>query len=324
MKRFANPENIELPVALFLASDKYNGNLPGYSATGLIKPIRQTILTSRITATTNTPINLVDGLRSRVGSAIHAALEDAWLDSPEQALEALGLPAGIRSRILVNPAPQDVKPDSLPIYLEQRTSKDVDGVTVHGQYDIVFQGEVQDLKTTSVFQFSKQNKVEAFTLQGSIYRWLNPELITKDTLAIHYLLLDWSASRTRDPAYPKSPVITMRYPLMSPERTLIWIRQRLAALAAMKTAHDSELPECTDEELWRSEPVFKYYKNPTSKSRSTANFDTLAEAQARLAKDGHIGVIEEKKGEVRACRWCPAAGICQQRARLVAAGKLPE
>lgn len=324
MKRYANPQNIELPMAVFLAADNYNRNLPGYSATGLIRPVRQTILGSRITESGQVPIDLISMLKSRIGTAIHQGLENAWKGSADMAMDALGLPAGIRSRVKVNPDPQDVTSDTLPIYLEQRTSKELDGVTIHGQYDIVFQGEVQDLKTTSVFQFSKQNKVEAFTLQGSIYRWLNPELITKDTLAIHYLLLDWSASRTRDPAYPKSPVITMRYPLMSPERTLIWIRQRLAALAAMKTAHDSELPECTDEELWRSEPVFKYYKNPTSKSRSTANFDTLAEAQARLAKDGHIGVIEEKKGEVRACRWCPAAGICQQRARLVAAGELPE
>ena len=324
MKRFANPENIELPVAVFLASDTYNGNRDGYSATALIRPVRQTILASRVTGDTQTLLNLTDTLKSRIGTAIHAGLENAWLNASAPALEALGLPAAIRSRIVVNPDPDNLAPDALPIYLEQRTFKEVMGINIHGQFDIVFQGEVQDLKTTSTYQFLKQNKVNNFTLQGSIYRWLNPKIITKDTLAIHYILTDWSSNRTKDAAYPKSPVITMRYPLMSPERTRIWVTQRLETLMALKDAHDADIPECTDEELWRSEPVYKYFRNPASKARSTANFETLAEAQARLAKDGHVGVIEEKKGEIRACKWCPAAGICQQRARLVAAGEIPE
>jgi len=38
-------------------------------------------------------------------------------------------------------------------------------------------------------------------------------------------------------------------------------------------ASESDMIRCTDEELWRSEDVHKYYANPDKLARATKNFD---------------------------------------------------
>jgi hypothetical protein len=88
---------------------------------------------------------------------------------------------------------------------------------------------------------------------------------------------------------------------------------------------EGELPLCTDKELWRKEPAYKYYKNPASAasgSRSTKNFDTIAEAHARLLEDGNVGTVVEVPGEVVACKYCNAFPVCTQKDALIADGSL--
>ena len=91
------------------------------------------------------------------------------------------------------------------------------------------------------------------------------------------------------------------------------------------TYHDADqetLPECTDEELWATPTVFKYYKNPSKLDRSTKNFDTLDAANARLASEGSVGIINEVKGQVKACTYCNALNVCNQAKQLIMQGRL--
>ena len=85
---------------------------------------------------------------------------------------------------------------------------------------------------------------------------------------------------------------------------------------------ESEIPLCTDEDLWRSAPVFKYYKNPVKTNRSTKNFDTRQEAYVRMAEDGGVGIVIEQPGQVTACKYCQAFSVCTQKDDLIAAGDL--
>ena len=90
-------------------------------------------------------------------------------------------------------------------------------------------------------------------------------------------------------------------------------------------APQDELPRCTDEELWRSEPSWKYYKNPETIAkggRSTKNFDNKQEAYLRAAQDGNIGKVVEIPGKAKACNYCPAFPVCKQAQDLIAAGDL--
>ena len=84
---------------------------------------------------------------------------------------------------------------------------------------------------------------------------------------------------------------------------------------------EPEIPECSDLDLWRSEPVFKYYKNPDKTSRSTKNYDTAAEANTRRAVEG-VGIVIERPGQVMACKYCPALMLCGQKDRLIEMGEL--
>ena len=87
-------------------------------------------------------------------------------------------------------------------------------------------------------------------------------------------------------------------------------------------ADEKDLPLCNSKELWRSEPVYKYYKNPDKTTRSTKNFDNLSDANKRLAEDGGVGVVITQPGQAVACKYCSAFALCTQKDDLIAAGEL--
>jgi len=60
------------------------------------------------------------------------------------------------------------------------------------------------------------------------------------------------------------------------------------------------------------DPVWKYYKDPTKKQRSTKNFDNEYEANKKLAEDGFVGEVVKVMGTPKACNYCSARSICNQ------------
>jgi hypothetical protein len=78
---------------------------------------------------------------------------------------------------------------------------------------------------------------------------------------------------------------------------------------------------CTDEDLWRTEPVYKYYANPNKTARSTKNFDSKQDAYVFMAQAGK-GIVLEKPGQVTACKYCSAFSLCSQKDALINAGDL--
>jgi len=72
---------------------------------------------------------------------------------------------------------------------------------------------------------------------------------------------------------------------------------------------------CSDKELWKQPDSFKYYANPeTAKAggRAQKSFDNYADVDAHLKLKGK-GTIVTVKGEVKACEYCPAFSVCEQR-----------
>ena len=108
---------------------------------------------------------------------------------------------------------------------------------------------------------------------------------------------------------------------MSKPMTESFIKNVLRALDEYWDKDQDQIPECTKEQLWVTDPVYKYFKNPNA-SRSTKNFSTYYEAHERLTKDGSVGIIKEVKGEVKACRYCAAASICNQAKQYISEGRL--
>lgn len=314
---YTNTSNIALPLAVFLATDHYDYVPNVISATSLLKPVRQLILADRLSSEDNL-VELSDMVSSRMGTAIHTAIEQAWLN-PTKALKSLGYSDDIIQRIKVNP--ETVEENDIPVYMEKRSFKKVGNHTISGKFDFVAEGKVHDFKSTSVYGYLNQSNANKYILQGSLYRWLNPDIITKDEMLIHYIFTDWSkAESLRNPNYPKARVHSQKYNLLGLDEIEQFVKDKLELYDSMKHQQEKDIPYCTDEELWRKPTVWKYYKNANA-TRATKNFDNPSEAYALQQTNG-VGEVRRILGTVSACKYCPAFLLCSQKDELINSGDL--
>lgn len=322
---YTNTSNISLALAVFLASDDYDYRPNTISVTTLMRSTRQVVLSKRIKPEEAFQ-DISSLIPSRIGTAIHTGIEKAWASKNlRSVVKQLGYPNYVAENIVINPSKEylEENPKAIPIYQEIRSELSIDGFTVTGKFDFVGEGVVQDFKTTSVFTYIYQSKVKDFITQMSLYRLLNPTLITKPYTLIHYVFTDWSkvtAERTK--GYPPSRILSQKLELMSEKDTLAFVKGKLAAIKMYKDAPEERIPLCNDEELWRKEDTWKYYANPTKMGKSTKNFNSSSEAYKRLAEDGSKGIVVHVPGQVIACGYCSAFSMCSQKDTLIANGEL--
>jgi len=316
--------NISLPLAVYLCHDKYDYNSHPHtiSATSLMKPIREIVL-ARQNKDLDKVIDISQLISSRMGSSIHDGAEEAWRDPKaiHNALEAKGM-LGIEDRIVVNPDNLgDLPPGMIPVYLENRSEKAIEDFIVSGKYDIVYGGQLSDYKSTSVWGYVYGSNIDDYRRQGSIYRWLNPKIITKETIEIQYIFTDWSAVKAKQsPDYPAAKYLTATYPLFSYDETEEWIRNRLKEVSRNLPLEQLQLPKCTKEELWQTDDVYKYFKNPQNVSRATKNFSDKLAAESYMMDQGGVGRIDTVEGQVKRCKYCSVVGICDQAAMFIEQG----
>ena len=311
-----NNTGISLPLAVWLAADDYDfvpGTQKAISATGLMKPTRQILLRERLTDEDADVPDVSDRIAARLGHAIHDSIEKAWTDSYANGMKLLGYPEKVIQRIKINP--QSLEPGDIPVYSEQRGCREIMGYKISGKFDLVVDGELNDTKTTSVYTWMLGSKDADYCLQGSIYRWIHQDKITSDYIHINFVFTDWQRVMAKqNPNYPQQRLLTHRVELMSLAATEAWIIAKLSNLEASADLPESEIPRCSDKDLWRSEPKWKFFADPTKTSgKSTKNSDSLAEARAYQASKGGKGVIIEVPGKVKACSYCAAFPICSQK-----------
>lgn len=331
MAKLVNNSNIPLSVAVYLASNTYDfvPNDKRLSATDFNKSIRQIILRNRAGKddglSSKEETDIASLVKSKNGTAIHDSIEQTWKNKPlrDKALKALGQPQGVIDRIVVNPSPSEITPETIPVYMEIRNEIELDGYTIGGKFDFIADGQLTDFKSTGCWKYEKlESADEDYRRQGSIYRVIHKDKVTKDTLEIVFWFTDWSANRAKgNPKYPQSPVVPHKVKLWSEEETIQFMRNFIAELERYKDTPEPELPECTPKQLWQDPPVFKYYKNPSS-SRATKVFDDFYEAQQRFIKDGCVGVVKTVHSEPKACKYCAAVNNCSQAKRLIESGAL--
>jgi len=316
--KYTNNENHNLSIAVWLVTDEYDtpGNIKNYvSVTGLLKPIKQIVLGQRAKpVVTGRDISL--NVPSRRGTAFHDSVEKAWITNYKKAMADLGYPQHIINRIIINPKPEQLKPDSLPIYLEQRIVRKINGFSLGGKYDFVQNGLLEDFKTTGVYGYIQSSNDEDYQLQGSIYRWLNPTIITENHMLIQYEFTDWNKLQSviqKKKGYPPQRLMSKKIKLLSLAKTESYITTKLDQIVKYAKTPEPQLPECTSKELWQSDPVYKYYKNPLKKTRATRNFKTFYEAHAKLLDDGSVGVIDTIPGLIKRCGYCSSYDICTQK-----------
>jgi len=323
--KYTNNHGINLALAVWLLEDGYKsgadvapeGEL--ISATRLMKPAKQLILSRQVDDSTQ-EMDVTDMVASRSGHAFHDSIERAWTEGKWQSsMKKLGYPQKVIDRVMINPEPEDLEEDTIPVYLEKRGFREFEDVVLTGQIDFIIGKSYTDFKSTSTFAWTSGNKDQDYIIQGSIYRWLFPDLIKNDTMEIGFIFTDWAKYRTKDPKYPQTRVTQREFPLMSVEDTEKWISAKLAEIRtnakALGKGGQQAMARCTPKELWQSDPSYKYYTKPeTAKAggRCQKTFDSPTDAQLHLKEKGK-GVVVTIPGEVKACPFCPAFAVCEQR-----------
>lgn len=320
--KISNVTGIPLTLAVWAVHDDYDFiNESNYiSVTTLMKPTRQVVLNYRVKPEDREQLDAADLIASSWGSALHGSVEAAW-NKYETNLKKLGYPDQVIKRVRINPTPEEVaaNPDIIAIYMEQRGFIEIDGWRVGGKFDFVGEGQVQDNKSTTAYTWLYGTKDEDYKLQLSMYRAIHPTIITEDTGQVNFLFTDWKkADAKSNPKYPQKRLESKTIPLMLVEDTVNWMRGRLNEIKKYMNTPETELPRCTDEELWRSAPQYKYYSDPEKAkipgTRSSKNFDTLHEANQywRVEKGGK-GIVITVPGKVKRCTYCGVFNLCTQK-----------
>lgn len=323
--QFSNKFNVPLPVALWLTIDEYEPSKYDLeiSATGLLKSPRYIMAQLRTKYPERFPEHLrpvkveptevilpdiQDRIAARIGTAIHSSIEKAWSDYYKEGLLSLGYPEDKINDIVINPT--EPVNNKIPVHQEKRLYKQVqiDNMTfvVSGQFDMVVNGNLHDIKSTSTYSFENGCNDLKYIKQGSIYRWLDPDMITGSKLTINFIFLDWKKYMdNKNSNYPPAKAYFKQYDLMSLSEIEMFIRNKLKQLVHYWDYPLELIPCCTIEDLFTDKPKFKYYKNGLSNStRSTKNFDTFAEASSYRAKQGFKGEIVEDRGKPFMCPYC--------------------
>lgn len=324
MTTITNVGDISLPLAVWLVHDDYDYVTEDnyISVTGLMKPIRQIILPSRVPPEKRT-LDVQDLIASSLGHAIHDSIEKAWTKGYAVNLLKLGYPQHIVDMIRINPSDEEYAAGGIiPVFMEQRALRPFGGRNIGGKFDLVADGIVQDNKSTSAFAWAGGTRDDDHILQMSLYRWLDAyrekqglkPRITEDYGLINYIFTDWSKMMARNSStYPQQRVISKPLELLSLSETERWVVNKLAEIDKWHDAPETEIPHCTDTELWRSDPKFSYFSDPLKVTgRATKNFPTLQEANQFMAEKGK-GVVVTRPGEPKRCNYCAAFDACTQK-----------
>lgn len=279
MPKYTNRLNLPQALVDAVTNDDYSRGECDLSITQLIKPMRAVVLEREYSAQITEDVS--DRLWSLYGKITHKILESSNIDKN--------------------------------IVAERRLFMEVDGVKISGAMDSyeIEGGSLIDWKFTTSYKFKKGDIPEEWEQQQNCYAELlrhNGHKI--DSLEIIGLLRDHSKLEAkRDEYYPQLPVARMPIPLWSQEKTISFIKDRVAVYKdALKT-----LPQCTAEERWASPDVWAIKKKGAARAINGGLYTDADAASRKLASLGGGHEVEFRPGENKRCdNYCAAAAFCIQ------------
>jgi hypothetical protein len=203
--------------------------------------------------------------------------------------------------------------------IEERINTEVDSWTISGAIDLQILNEdgtisIRDYKVTSAW--TAMNNKKEWEQQLNIYAWLVESVKQKEVkdVGVVAIIRDWSRrDAARNPDYPQAPVKEIPISLWSLEDRNVFIRERIAdhsdCMFAMDT--DSDLPDCTPEQMWEKPTTWALKK--TGNVRAKSIYETEDAAQAALEEAGKEYEIEIRPGErTRCATFCSVSSYCDQ------------
>ena len=278
--KITNKYGLPKPLVSLVAKDTYSKGASQYSVTELMSPPRVRRLREQYDDVIETDVT--DLGWQFIGKGIHINMENA---------------------------------SNVNHINEERLFVNVDGVTISGAIDLQEETPegviITDYKFTSAWAFM-QEKVE-WHQQLNIYKWLVETVKRKKVtkLQICAFIRDFNRRQIKE-GYPRASIDMVDVPLWDAVTTETYIRERLEMHRNAKVSHDfgEELPFCSDEERWKSTPVFAVKRE----GRKTAIrlFETREEADELAVKEK--GYVEERPAEPKRCtgNYCSVAQWCEQ------------
>ena len=278
-----NKLNLPEPVYRACSADDYTMGGADYSCTGLIDAPRITHLKKRHGH--EVVEDVIDRIWSMFGQLGHKLLERAGADNA---------------------------------FLEERLfwpllGRQISGASDIGQF-VVEEGKITDYKFTSVFTAKFGDRVDDWTAQQNIYRWLWQKHGYEITeLEICAFFRDWRRGESlHDKDYPPIAKI-YKLEVWPMEKTENYIRERLSALIEAEESPDDQLPECTPAEMWQREPKFAVMKK--GGKRATKVVDSQKEALGVLGqqKDPLEYEVQYRPADRTRCEnYCSVSPFCSQ------------
>jgi hypothetical protein len=199
--------------------------------------------------------------------------------------------------------------------IEERLFTEFEGWKISGAIDLQEVHPegicIRDYKVTGAW--SVMNEKSDWHNQLNVYAWLIERVKQQPVkdLAIIAIIRDWSAREAQTKEnYPDSPIATINIPLWSFEEREAYVKRRLSqhndAYFAFNT--DTELPECTTDDMWEKPTTYAVKKEGGVRAKSV--HPTREEAEAALTK-GYF--IEVRNGERTRCKsYCQVSQFCSQ------------
>ena len=322
------------PIVDAVRNDGYSKGKAHISATGLIRPPRMRALEARHDAQIETDV--VDMIWSLLGQSIHEVLaraepakrlRQAWAHVVA-AILAEASDAGAQLIEALAPLVEKIsKQNPTGRVAEQRLETTLDGWVISGEADLWHEdGLLDDYKVTTVYTYQKamEGDKSEWEQQLNIYAWLyglHSMPVTK--LRIVAILRDWKSSEVVKEGYPDKQVKVVWYPLWPVEKTIAFVKERIALHQSVEKLNDDELPECTDEEMWLKPEAWAVRKKGAAKASKVFKIqgpEGEQQAEAYAKEKGEAYEVEHRLGEATRClRFCSAAPFCSQLASYRAA-----
>ena len=277
MIKYTNNKNYPDYVCEWLKGDDYDYDPSPdcFSATSLLRPARMYALQEKHRG--ELVIDVDDLIAVQMGNALHGRMEQIKLPKVQM--------------------------------IEKRFKAEINGNILSGKPDMVFDNTIVDMKTTSVWGFVYKES-DDYVRQMSIYRWILERNGVKVNSwgTIWYIFTDWKRSEGRfNPDYPDSRIKCVDYELMNEVSTEAFIIENINRLKSARI----ELPECTDEELWRTADKWEGAK------RAKKVYSEESEANEALISGYEI---EYRPGRVKRCNYCNVCNFCEQYKELTKQG----
>lgn len=135
---------------------------------------------------------------------------------------------------------------------EKRFFAPMEGWIVSGAVDLIEGTKLIDYKVTSVWTHIYKSRIEEWTQQGNVNRWLAHQNghTTIESMENILILRDWARRDMKKVGYPPVQVVVQPLEVWPLDVAEAYVRERVLLHQKARLAPDDQMPACSDDETW--------------------------------------------------------------------------